>query len=192
MKNMIGGINMISITFIASFFAIFIFIIIGLIDLPLDGWECTKRQFKRASISALVCVLSFLALCPLAMKLYTEKIETARYELVSLQDNTQISGHARGGLFYLYASVDTDDVYTFYYTHNGGYKKGKIVSENITIYEDDNHTPCIIEYTTAEKLDMNPILKAILTFGMLENSEVSYEVFVPKGTIVPAFSLDAQ
>lgn len=183
---------MITITFIVSFFAILLSLVFWLFDLLFDGWKSSKRQLKRASISALVCVLSFLALCPLVLKLHTEKIETARYELVSLQDNTQISGHVRSGLFYLYASVDTDDVYTFYYIYNDGYKKGKIVSENVTLYEDDNHTPCIIEYTTTEKLDMNPILKAILTFGMLEDSEVSYEVFVPKGTIVPTFSLDAQ
>lgn len=178
--------------FVVSFFAIPILLLYWLISWALDGWNDSKRHLKRACISAVIFILSFFAFAPICQKLYKEKVETARYELVSLQDSSEISGRARGALFYLYASIDTNDVYTFYYTHNGGYKKGKITSENIVIYEDDNRTPCIIEYTTSEKLAMNPILKAILTFGWLEESEVSYEVYVPKGTIVPAFSLDAQ
>jgi len=88
--------------------------------------------------------------------------------------------------------MDTNDVYSYYYKVGNGYQKGKILSENAIIYEQDNCVPCIIEYTTITKLDMNPLLSGLLTFGSLNEETISYDIFVPTGTIVQTFSLDAE
>lgn len=183
---------MLTLILMLSPFAILIFAILWLISLCWDGWKKSKTELKLFFISIIVFLVSIVLNSMLCTKLKTEKLQTARYELVSLQDNSQISGQGRGGLFYLYVSMDTNDIYSYYYKVGDGYQKGKIVSENAIIYEQDNCTPCIIEYSTITKLDMNPLLSGILTFGLFNEETISYDIFVPTGTIVQTFSLDAE
>lgn len=88
--------------------------------------------------------------------------------------------------------MDTDEVYMYYYKSGDGYRKGKITSENVIIYEQENCTPTIVEYTTYTKVNMNIILEGILSFCKFREEEISYEFYVPKGTVVQTFSLDLQ
>ncbi len=55
--------------------------------------------------------------------------------------------------------------------------------EKVTIYEKDDCTPHVEEYTTYTKNKMNRILRMILAFGYGESSKKSYEIYIPTGTI---------
>ncbi len=187
------------------FFFAFVSGIITLFFLPsfcieLKKWNCSQGNCREVRSDAItifiaicVCFISCFGLVKIDKKSYQETEETKRYELISIQDGSQISGHANGNLFYVHASIDMNDVYTFYYKFKNGYKKGKIKSKNVIIYEQDNCNPLIIKYTTYTKSKMNNVLTAILSFNAFkELPEVSYKIYVPKGTILQTFKLDAQ
>lgn len=172
-------------------FAIVCFIFM-IADLFFADWRGTLTSFIGTCILSAIGFICLFALAKIAAWSYQETEQTASYELVSLQDNSQISGYGSGNLFYVYASIDTEEVYTYYYKFNDGFKKGKINSDNVIIYEKDNCNPLILEYTTYTKGKMNGILRAILAFGYPNTSEKHYEIYVPKGTILQTFNLDAQ
>ncbi len=169
---------------------------ITLVGLIFDLFDCDWKSALHSGICLIICVVIFFVstfcLAAILAQSYQETEKTAEYELVSLQDNSQISGSARGGLFYVYASMDTDEVYLYYYKSGDGYRKGKITSENVIIYEQENCTPTIVEYTTYTKINMNGVLEGILSFCKFRETEISYEFYVPKGTVVQSFSLDLQ
>ncbi len=170
-----------------------LFNIVSIIGEIIDAeWRDALKAFIRVCVFSAICFISLFALAAIAVWSYQETEQTASYELVSLQDNSQISGHSSGNLFYVYASIDTEEVYSYYYKFNDGFKKGKITSENVIIYEKDNCNPLIIEYTTYTKGYMNGFLRAILSFGYPNTSEKHYEIYVPKGTILQIFNLDLQ
>lgn len=93
---------------------------------------------------------------------YKETEKTGEYELVSIQDNSKVNGRGT----FLYASIDTEEVYIFYYKDGDGYKQGKISAEN-AFYD-------------------------LLSRGLFNASEKSHEIYVPKDTVVRDFTLDAQ
>ena len=122
---------------------------------------------------------------------YEETSQTDYKELVSLADNSEVSGELAHRLFYVYVSIDTNEVYTFFYKlDDGGYKRDKVDSNITTIYEVDGVIPHIEEYTLQIKHDINPILEALLTSGSSE--EIYYEIYVPKGTVARSYNLDLQ
>lgn len=178
------------------FFGSFVYGLYSLVCAIGNLFECDWKEAGLYGIKIIICVILFFAsafcLGGIIVNSYQETEKTAEYELVSLQDNSQISGFARGGLFYVYASMDTNEVYMYYYKSGDGYRKGKITSENVIIYEQENCTPTIVEYTTYTKVNMNGILEGILTFCKFRDEEISYEFYVPKGTVVQTFSLDLQ
>lgn len=183
---------MLWIAFFGSFLVCLYFIVWLIVNL-------IARDLKGALhslISIIICVVVFLVstvcLGAIGARSYQKTEKTAEYELVSLQDNSQISGYARGGLFYVYASMATNEVYMYYYKSGDGYRKGKITSENVIIYEQEACTPTIVEYTTYTKVKMNGILEGLLSFCSFRDEEKSYEFYVPEGTVVQTFSLDLQ
>jgi hypothetical protein len=113
--------------------------------------------------------------------------------LISITDDSKISGKGSGGLYYVRISIDTDENYSFYYKlNNGGFKRGTVKAESTTIFEKDDSTPHVIEYTTYTKNKMNVILRAILAFGYGTSNNKSYEIYTPTGTILRTFSLNTQ
>lgn len=183
---------MLWITFGGSFIVGIVAFVFLIANLIVRDW----KDALHSVIAIIICVVAFFVsafgLGAIGSKSYQETEKTAEYELVSLQDNSQISGSARGGLFYVYASMDTNEVYMYYYKSGDGYRKGKITSENVIIYEQENCTPTIVEYTTYTKINMNGVLEGILSFCKFRETEKSYEFYVPKGTVVQSFSLDLQ
>jgi len=79
---------MVTLVLLLSLLAIFVFAIIGLVSLFWDGWKKSKRYLKMFFISVIAFLVSFVLFGMLCSKLQTEKLQTARYELVSLQDNS--------------------------------------------------------------------------------------------------------
>ena len=136
-------------------------------------------------------IISILGLAGIYALSYEEESETGNWELVAITDDTRTSGKASGGPFYIQMSVDTDDVYSFYYkVEDDGFKRGTLKADSTTIYEEDNCTPHIVRYTTYTKNKMNGILRGILALEFGTSEEQSYKIYIPKGTILKYYSLD--
>lgn len=163
-------------------------------------WSKIDRHFVRFFIFAVIELVGCFGLIGIGTLSYEEVVQTNDWKLVSLTDNSEISGSGSSGLFYVHVSIDTDEVYSFYYkVNNGGVKRGKVDADYTTIYEKDDCTPHIVEHTTYTKNKMNKILMSILTFGYYSNpiqpiqtSQKTYEIYTPTGTILRTFSQDAQ
>lgn len=167
--------------------------------------DCSKvdRYVVRFVIFSVTQLVGFFGLIGIGTLSYEEVVQTDDWELVSLTDNSEISGSGSSGLFYVHVSIDTDEVYSFYYkVNNGGVKRGKVDADYTTIYEKDDCTPHVVEHTLYTKNKMNKVLMAILTFGYYSNpiqpiqpsqtSQKTYEIYTPTGTILRTFSQDAQ
>ncbi len=159
----------------------------------LRDWSDIRRWGKNMVICIALGAVGLLGLRGIECLSYNEVSQTGNLELVSITDDSQISGKSSRGLFYVRVSVDTDEVYSFYYQVNDdGFKRGKVDADTTIIYEKDDCTPHIVEYTTYTKNKMNNILRAILAFGYGESSQKTYEIYTPKGTILRTFNLDSQ
>ena len=140
---------------------------------------------------ALLGIIGFLCLAEVYSLDYEESELSEEYNLVSLQDSSQLKGGASGGLFYVCASLGAEEVYTYYYElENGGYKRGKISAEDTVIFEKDDCVPKILEYTVYTRNKLGSILKTILTFS--NPTSERYEIFVPKETVLKTFNLDSK
>ena len=157
-----------------------------------------KRDLKEFKMRA-TCFLFFFLITAIGIYVcykaestrYEETSQTDYKELVSLTDNSEVSGEYTHRLFYVYASIDTNEVYTFYYKlDDGGYKRDKVDSNITTIYEVDGVIPHIEEYTFKTKHNLNPIIEALLTYGNSE--ETYYKIYVPKGSVVGSYNLDSK
>lgn len=153
-------------------------------------------SLKNCIIIALCIVLGIICNWAAHLQLndnLVETKETARYELVTLQDDSQLSGNLGRGVFYVYGSINTEEVYNFYYkTQDGGFVKGKVNANKAVIYENDECSPVVVEYTTYTRSSMNPKLQKWLFFYEREEQTKSYKIYVPKGTVANEYSLDAK
>lgn len=153
-------------------------------------WDIEREDTHIAVKIIFFAALTIFITSVLAVIIFLSKnwedveTETNRKELVCLQDNSQVSGH--GSVFYV--KVETNEFYCYYYkTEDGGIKMGKVNAENAVIYQGD-YEPCIIEKTSVKK----PInMSATTARWLLCTRKVVYEIYVPEGTIVETFSLDA-
>lgn len=140
---------------------------------------------------ALLGIIGWLGLSVVYSMDYEESELSEEYNLVSLKDSSQLNGDASGGLFYVYASLGTEEVYTYYYElETGGYKRGKIPAEDTIIFEEENCAPKILEYIVYTKNKLGKTLKMLLTFSNPISER--YEIFVPKGTVLKTFQLDLE
>ncbi|MDO5557329.1 MAG: hypothetical protein Q4G05_03705 [Clostridia bacterium] len=156
------------------------------------NWEMLWKYILILSITCLVSLVSVKLTSKALDSCYEEVLQTDEKELVSIADNSQVSGKASGTIFYIQASMDTEEVYSFYYRiTGGGFKKGKIEAKKAVIYEENNCKPRVVEITTYTKSKMGSVLDEILLFGT-EIEEKSYKIYIPKGSICRDFSLDAQ
>jgi len=156
-------------------------------------WDEIGQYSIKLAICAVIGLVGLFGLVGIDSLEYKEVAQTDELELVSLTDNSEISGSASGGLFYVHASIDTDEVYSFYYeVDNGGIKRGKVSADDTIIYEKENCTPHVVEYTTYTKNKMNNTLRVILAFGYGKSSHKTYEIYTTPGTVLRTFALDTQ
>lgn len=168
----------------------FMWTIIAMFDLD---WHEARGAAIRLGIFLVIGAVGLFGLAGIGSMSYDEVSQTGDWNLQSLSDSSQISGKGSGSLFYVYVSIDTNEVYSFYYQVNDdGFKRGKVDADRVTIYERDDCTPHVVEYTTYTKNKMNSVLRTILAFGYGEDSEKNYEIYTPKGTILRTFNLDSQ
>ena len=173
---------MLGIAFIVASFGVFVSV--GLILLAFfakDKQGKREKPFVRLAwivslVSIILLVGSYVLTDFVSKKYYEETIQTAEYELVAFRDNGE----------YVYVSTHNPKVYSFYYKKTDGvYKKGEIFSSgNVVIYEKGDCKPKIKEYTTYTKLDISRFFQFILMFGYVDQKEKSYEIFLPKGSIM--------
>lgn len=78
-----------------------------------------------------------------------------------------------------------NETYSFCYKEEDrGIKYKNIDVKTATIYENNNETPHIIQYTYYKKNTMNKVLRDILAFGFGESSKKRYEIVISEGTIL--------
>lgn len=171
---------------------LFMFFVIEIFSSYRD-WENVKKYGIKMVICIAIGTVGFLGICGINSFSYDEVSQTGNWEMVSITDDSQTYGKGSGGLCYVRVSVDTEEVYSFYYRVNdGGFKRGKVKADITTIYENDACTPHVVEYTTYTKNKMNSILRNVLVFGYGgESSQKSYEIYTPTGTILRTFNLDS-
>lgn len=171
-------------------FWIFVDLLLGLFIASIIFGRKSKVFYKIACIVSIITV-GFLII----VTIISTEFQAGKANLVSIKADSEIEG---SGTF-LVANIGEEDVYTFYYeTSDGGYKKGKINSSNVTIYETDEVEPSIIVYNTgfAGYSWQSLLFLVNLNNGELEFNDDSgkgytrYEIFVPEGTIVQNFSLE--
>lgn len=152
------------------------------------NWELVIRP----ALYLIPTAVSYLGISIVYELDYEESEKSKEYKLVSLQDSSQVNGNMSSSLFYVYASLGTDEVYTYYYElENGGYKRGKVSADDTVIFEEENCTPKLVEYTVYTKNKLGSILRKLFTFSNNPTSE-KYEIFVPKGTVLKKFKLDSE
>ncbi len=158
--------------------------IISVVELILEIEINTKI---KTIIVLLIALLPFILLAPheLGTPIETERVEEQYREIVSIKDGERGKGFG----FLLVYSYSERDVYSYYYiTENGGYKRETIEGYNVTVFEEDNCIPRITKETTYStkrelwglKWDVHAIM------------ETEYNIYVPKGSIVREFELDAE
>lgn len=98
-------------------------------------------------------------------------------ELVVLQDNVGF----QQGRFYLGSGFIGHRLsYVFYYKEGGGFRLDKIFAENTTVYEQERNDGLIKIYKFKKA-------------GLIQDSWFTrYEIFIPKGSILQQFQLDAK
>ncbi len=172
--------------------------VIGTLSIICHNFKYEQENHMRNTLISLIFCVIFLIIAIIAIlgivsinsMTYEEVLQTDNLELVSLADNSQISG--KGSLFYI--SIDTNEVYSFYYkVDDTSFKSGKVKSDITTIYEMDDCIPHIEEYTTylRNKLDDKMMLFLLISRSSIYQ-ETSYKIYVPKGTILRTFNLDSQ
>lgn len=156
-----------------------------------DGWELSLSALIVTIIAVVITIGCFCGLNKIYDMRYQETKQTGEWTLVSLQDNSQLSGQLYGRTFYVRASIDTIERYTFYYKlENGGYKNGKVDAEHTTIFEQDSCTPHIVQHTVTFQNKMPKWLHNTLAFGFGNEQYDTFELYIPKGSLVQDFTLD--
>lgn len=175
---------------VSGFIALIAFICIFLFFFMEGPWESLSALVVTI-IAVVITVGCFCGLNKIYDMRYEETKQTGEWTLVSLQDSSQLSGQLHGGAFYVRASIDTEERYTFYYKlENGGYKNAKVDADHTTIFEQDSGTPHIVQYTVTFKSKMPKWLHNTLAFGFGNEQYNTFELYIPKGSLVQDFTLD--
>ena len=161
--------------------------------------------FRHRKIIVVICVIiqfiCFFAGKWIYSNYYTESIEVNRFELLLLNDTSEMSVDyiSRGLRGPYYIHIDNNDMYSYYYkTDDCGIKKGKCLSDIATIYEVENSKPAIVKYSIIHKNKlMNDGLANFLVwpsfFKYYNKWETErYEIYVTEGSILKTYNLDAQ
>ncbi len=157
----------------------------------LRDWHDVRSYAVKMLIFIGIALVGLFGLAGIDCLSYEEVSETGNWELTAITDDVRISGKGSRGRFYVRMSIDTDEIYSFYYkVDDDGFKRGTVKADNTVIYEKDDCTPHVVEYTTYTKNKMNRILRGILAFGYGESEQKSYNIYTPKGTILRTYTLD--
>jgi hypothetical protein len=168
-----------------------IFFVLMLADIFGDqDWTGALRKFITTVIAVIVVVGCCHSLEAIYNLRYEEITKSGDWPLVSLQESSQIKGQGNGGLLYVRVSIENTEVYKFYYQLGDGYKFYKIPAESAIIFEQEKCTPHFVQNTVYVKNKMASWLQNTLTFGFPNTQYNTFDLFVPKGSVVQDFNLD--
>lgn len=153
--------------------------ILGYLGYKISERLCGDKRMN-AFFTVTISVVVLMAIAGIVGgKLPVVGVEKERIELISLRDDSDLSGR-----FFLGSGFINSTEYYFYYSqaNNGGYIPGKIPVDNVTIFEDQTENAYII---VLKPKFINPVSYWI---ALIPN-ETMYEVHVPPGTILRQFSI---
>ena len=137
------------------------------------------------ALCSIALVFSLIFIIGFETNIEIDETVVERIELVNLQDNSQIGGY--GGRCYV--KITTSEVYCYYYRlDDGGVKLGKVRASEATIYQGD-YIPCIKTIEACKKPYGMTVKQS--KFWLFHEGEKFYEIYVPEGTVVEEFNLDA-
>jgi len=147
-------------------------------DIGTKIWVCIYVPVVAAIIWGVAVVVIALFLGIFSDKHY-EKSRTV--EIVAMGDKS-----SAGGTFFLGCGSIKSDSYYFYYekTPSGGYKQGKIETEDAIIYEKDSISKPFITFFIKKFNN-----KWWDDWAICTNDEIA-NIFIPKGSIQQNFTLD--
>ena len=109
------------------------------------------------------------------------ELKVLEYQIVSLQDNSDINGRFFLGSGY----IKQDMQYTFYYKSKDGFRLKQVKSDKAVINYSDN--PRVIRY---KDVPIDGWYNNWLANGYKPSER--YKIYVPKGTIKTNYNLDAK
>lgn len=143
------------------------------------------RTYKKMGIIFVILgIVGCLGLDIISYLIYDKVSQTGNWELELIIDEDLDES------FYICESIGTEEYCSFYYRLNNGMVESKNVDLDITtIYEKDDCTPYVVEYTHHQRAKMNNTLRAILAFGFGETScYKTYEIYIPTGKVLRKFN----
>ena len=200
---------------------LFIVVIVAFVALIWATWKDVEydAKFKNHGIATLVVILvGIIAMCALIHSAESEEkynmniieqspsVQTYKYELIAASDGTNIEGNLNGessGSFFLISGtmsstvngeIKQTDVYKFYYVANSKTGEIKLMTINADstsiFYVEEGEEPYLLKkVTTPYSLDYNVDPPQECKVG---ESKVTYELHIPKGSIVGSFEFDAK
>lgn len=156
------------------------------IDMVTDKINEKAKVFERN-----LCII-FISLCVFSalwlMFGSYEKIETTKYSLLPIQDESILEGQSEEKKYYIAEIVNKDNSYMFFYGNKESPQKKEIVSNNIIKYEDIDCEPCVVEEIKTNVLKCK-LLQEILFFRFdNEILEENYKFYLPKENYTKNFS----
>ena len=164
---------------------IILFTLIGVIIAIFIFWR-NYRIFDYLLIEVilntiLLALVGFIVGLMVMIALPAETIEkkVCSYNIINIQDNNSTSGHFILGT----GRVNDEMVYSFYYENNGQYRL-KQVDVDMTV----------IQYDSIARIEKYKTVKTESTINLFayDSPNERYVIFVPRGTIIANYNLDAQ
>ena len=154
--------------------------------------DCTKCAY--ALLFFLVLSVLIIALIYFLMSRDRETvIRNTVTHIDSLTDGKQAVGEGHGSLLYLTATISEKNTFSYYSgdTENG-YRLRTIDADNAVVFEEEDCTnPRIEKKETKSFYKIGPLVK-ILLFSNFEETSIEYKIYIPKGTILRVYALDAK
>lgn len=149
-------------------------------------------------ICAFGTIVIFIFICMIGSVVFEHSENTKithSYKIISLQDNEGTEGHIGGGFFFITGNIGTYQFYSWYERQaDGSYESRQISTHNfpVKIWEEPSSAePKAIQREICHSHSIPGWLSPI-DFAQSDECETEiWELFVPQGTIVHDFKLDA-
>ena len=111
--------------------------------------------------------------------------------VICAKDNSSITGGKLGSIFYVQGSISEKSVYKYYYQlEDGGIKQGTIPAESTTIYFVEPEKDAYLETTVVTQYYINK--NNTPATRQNETSVVTYNLYVPEGSITNVYEFNAE
>lgn len=157
-----------------------------------DDYYGMKSILMRAGY-ILVTISYFVAIMiyPKSVTEYKNE-EKGYWTLISVTDGTGITGSVSGSSWYVKGSISEEPEYVYYYKkQDGGIKQGRIPADKTTIYYIEEGQLAYLERIITEtyhSYNSRPHEK----IKRSSSFETTYNLYVPKGSVIDVYEFDTQ